>query len=423
MKTELLNILSTLRKTKILENYAWTSVVNVLSPLIGFVVYPIVIRRLGLESYGLYIFILNVMAYAVQIISFGLDTPVSKEIVDAAGDKTRESRTVSSVLFIKSALTVFSILILSVFILIFIDSDHEKLLYFWAFPVLLTEIFNMQWYFQGINKLRVVSIINILLRILLIPLAFFLVCSPEDNIIYMILTSTLGFIGGLAMILIMVLHEHIRLTLPHKSELRHTIKIALPFFSNYFIAQLKTSSLTVLIGTLIGMNQVAVFDLGNKIVIAFRSFTQSINKVIFPYVLSKADSKHIKQVLRYESIISVMVISAIIALGYPIVIIIGGSEMALSYPIAILLSSTIFVYLIVDVFVNFVFVPGNKYYYVTFNQLVSLTSSLISFISLFYLMDYILPNYTVISAALSVALSGLAEVMFCRHMAKKIYQH
>ena len=87
------------------------SALNIVSALVGFLIYPYVIRVLGAEQYGLYAFLLAVAMYFQDIIDFGFDSPCTKRVALDSDDKDKLSQIVSTVFFCKLLLIVLSVAI------------------------------------------------------------------------------------------------------------------------------------------------------------------------------------------------------------------------------------------------------------------------------------------------------------------------
>jgi PST family polysaccharide transporter len=84
-----------------------------------------------------------------------------------------------------------------------------------------------------------------------------------------------------------------------------------------------------------------------------------------------------------------------------------------AYPILIILSFTIIGWLVVDSYMNFVFIPQKKYYYVTQNKLVALISFII-----IGLPATLLTN-SMYALIISLTLSSFCEVIYCRYLILK----
>jgi PST family polysaccharide transporter len=100
-------------------------------------------------------------------------------------------------------------------------------------------------------------------------------------------------------------------------------------------------------------------------------------------------------------------------LGKYVVLFLGGQSMMPSYHLTLLLSVTILTWLVVGCYINFIFVPQNKYYYITYNQFVAfIVYILVSLIGAIIYKDiYVIVIATVIS--------GLSEVVYCKYVINK----
>ena len=78
---------------KVLENYFFMTALQIISSLFGILIYPYIIRVIGAESYGLYVFALSVASYFIGFISFGFTFPAVKGIIENK-DKLQEKNNI-----------------------------------------------------------------------------------------------------------------------------------------------------------------------------------------------------------------------------------------------------------------------------------------------------------------------------------------
>ena len=90
------------------------------------------------------------------------------------------------------------------------------------------------------------------------------------------------------------------------------------------------------------------------------------------------------------------------------------SAMMEAVPIAMILSVTIYSWLVTGAFLNFVFIPNNKYYYITRNQIVALISCL-AFIGIGLWIEH-----SMLCLAAAISLSGLVEIVYCRIVSQRM---
>ena len=163
-----------------------------------------------------------------------------------------------------------------------------------------------------------------------------------------------------------------------------------------------------------GVGEVAVYDLAEKIITIPRYFTQNINSALFPEVVANATPDRVKRILRYERRIGTGLALVIALLSYPAVLLLGGQQMLGAVWITVLLSTTIYTWLVAGAYINFVFIPANRYYLITLNQIVALVSCVLTAA----LGLLVWKDITVVAFGLMV--SGFVEVLFCRYLTNRI---
>lgn len=402
-----------LKETKVLENYSFMTVLQIFNALISLVIYPYVIRKVGVEAYGVYVFALAIVSYFQILIDFGFDSPSAKIVVDNRQDKEKQSFILSAVftakhLLLLPALAVFGIMLFA------IDNIYNHLaLYLAIFLQVYANILFPSWYFQGMKNMRVVTIIQIVCRLLTIPLIFILIRTPTDITVYALIVNGGILLGGITAS-ILLWHNGLKIKFISINETIPFFKDATPFFLTGLAGKLKEGLLTTIVGLVFGMRDVAIYDLAQKIVSIPRMFTQNINKALFPEILSNPLPERVKKVMRYERLIGVVASILIALLGYPAVILLGGKDMIAAFPLAVVLSLTIYSWLVVGGYLNFVFIPQKKYYYITQNQLVAMLSSLL------FCGIGLLLKQDILLVAIALTISGFMEILYCRFQTKKL---
>ena len=388
------------------------SALNIVSALVGFFIYPYVIRVLGAEQYGLYAFLLAIAMYFQDLIDFGFDSPCTKRVALCADDKHELSRTVSVVLFCKLALIALSAAIAAPIILAIPILRDNLWLFIVIFIQNLYKTFYPQWYYLGTKNMKFSSILQAVIRISQIPLILIFVKDTGDLMVYALIVSGTMFVGSLVGGA-NVLMEGIRIVGVSFSQMKEYYKEATPFFVTTISGRIKEKTLTAIIGACFGMRDVAIYDLANKIIQIPKLLLNSINAALFPEVVAKATTERVNKILKYERLISLATILSIVIFGYPATLILGGRDMIAAYPVALILSFTIYFMLITGAYLQFVFVARGGYRYVAWNQVIALATCMV-FCGVGML---IWPS--VWSVALSLTLSTAGEVIYCRIITKR----
>jgi PST family polysaccharide transporter len=170
---------------------------------------------------------------------------------------------------------------------------------------------------------------------------------------------------------------------------------------------LKEQGIIWLVGGFLGMADVAVYDLANKIVTLPRIVLMKMNDALFPKIAVRSSAREIRRIMWAETVLSLLAILTIAAIGKWLVLWLGHGELPAAYPVSIILSLTILFWMLGTSFINFVFVPTNNYYLVTLNQAVSLVTCM----GAATIWLTFAPSVYGIAAALAFA--GFCEVLFC----------
>lgn len=177
---------------------------------------------------------------------------------------------------------------------------------------------------------------------------------------------------------------------------------------------LKEQIITIIIGSFFNMTEVAYYDLANKIISVPRTLVMSINGALFPKMVNEYKNiKLVRKIIKYEFLIGLLLMLCVILFGKIAINLLGGAQMLESYDLSVILSVTILSWLVVSAYVNFIFIPNNKFYFVSINQF----SALITFI-LFSIIGFLFwKNIYVLVFAL--AGSAIFEILNCIYLTHK----
>ena len=398
---------------KVVENYFFMTALQIISSAFGVLIYPYLIRVLGAESYGLYVFAIATASYFVGIVSFGFSFPGVKAIAQNKDNLQIKSAVVSSVFTSKILLGIVSLVIfIGLLLTVPLLKDHKGL-FLIVYAQILSEIFFPIWYFQGVQKMKIVTYFQLAFRILSLPFIFILVRSTDDLLQYAFIATLSVVLPAIALYVYLIRRENLTIKLQPISKLKTYFKEATPFFWSSTAGTIKQESVTIIIGAFFGMKDVALYDLANKLIMLPRMLTMSINTALFPKVIEDIKTETIKKIEKYETMIGLAVVLFVVVFGYWIIWLLGGKEMTGAYPLAIVLSFTVLTWLVVGCYINFVFVPQNKYYFVTNNQIVALISFVVICIPALFLTSGIM------AVVVALTLSGFSEIAYSKYLIRK----
>ncbi|MEA4981652.1 MAG: oligosaccharide flippase family protein [Paludibacter sp.] len=398
---------------KVVENYFFMTILQVLNSFFYLLIYPYLIRTLGLQSYGAYVFALSIVMYFITIVNFGFDVTGLKAIVDNADDKVKKAEVLSSVLTAKIYLETGCLILFSIIVFSIPQLRENSLLLYICFAQTIAYTLLPQWYFQGLQRMRVLTFVQLISKLLTLPFIFILIKTPADLNLFAVITSLGVIFSALTITFIIIIKDDLRMRWQPFKAITVWFKETLPFFLSNSMGSFKEQSIVVLAGALLGMQEVAVYDLANKIILVPRVMLMSINGALYPKISLNNTAKIVKRILKIETLIGILTIILIILFGKYVVIFMGGIQLVKAYPVSIILSVTVLSWLVVGAYHFFVFIPRNMYYVITKNQLIAFASTII-----YLLLGFIfIKNIYVL--AIAIALSGITEIIYSQFVTSK----
>ena len=401
------------RHKKVVENYFFMTVLQIINSLFYVLIYPYLIRTLGAESYGLYIYALSIVTYFIFIINFGFDLPATKVVAQEKDNTTAISNVLSCIFTAKIYLLFVSVLIFSILLITIPFLKEHYLLFVIVFGQTINFALFPTFYYQGIQKMKTATIIQVIFKLLSLPFIFVMVKSSSDLSVFAIISTSTMIIGGLVAILMVVFVDKLYIRWVSFSELRKWFKEAFPFFLSNSVGTLKEQGIPIIVGAFFGMRDVAIYDLANKLIIIPRTVLMSLNAALFPKIVIENNKATIQKIIKYEFLIGLSVIGLIVAFGYWVILFLGGESMTDAYPLAIVLSVTVLSWLVVGAIISFLFIPNHKYYLVTINQIIALAA-----VAVFILLGFSI-KISIFVLAGSLAFSAIVEIIFCLYQTKK----
>lgn len=399
---------------KIAENYFFMTLLLVLNSFFGLLIYPYLIRTLGAESYGVYIFASTVVNYFICFIGFGFDMYGVRLIAENPFSIKKKSNVLSIIFTTKLYLEIVSIILAVLVSFVFPILRTYFWVYIVCFANTLLNIFFPTWYFQGVQKMRVVSYIQLIFKLLSLPFIFIFIKKPDDILLFAIIMTASSLLGALYAFIHLLVFEKLKISLvPIKHTLVY-IKESQYFFYTNFLNMMKIQTINLIIGTRYSMTDLALYDLANRIVSIPLMLITNINSALFPKVVSNFNVPLIKKILMTERIIGILAVLTVVVFGKIAIQILGGETMEGSYWIAVILSFTIFAFLQTSCYIGLILIPNRKDSYV-------LKDLILSFTTLFTLIVLgMLLSKNILVLPLAFSLAALAELLYLRNVSKKI---
>lgn len=285
-------------KNKTFKNFIALGFVQVANSLVPLLIYPYLIRIVGIEKFGIITIANNILFYFLVLTDFGFNLSAPKYISQNNYSNVLISRKFSVVIVTKFLLFLISILFM-LFLFFFNDSFRKEIrLYTFGLSYILAHVLMMFWFFQGVQQMFYITLSNLISKCIYICSILVFINSTSDYQYIIGLQGISNLIGSFYGIYLIFKLYKIKIFVPSLLQ----IKQELYSNYNYFISHSSTiiinnSSLLIVSWLITDNTQINYFAVCEKIVFGFLILYNVFTQVTYPVLCQY--SKNNEQYLAY----------------------------------------------------------------------------------------------------------------------------
>ena len=252
---------------------------------------------MGAEGIGIYSYTYSIVSYFILFGGLGIALYGKREIAYVQEKKEERKRIFYELVFFRAITLVIGIAIYSIF---FVNSEPYGVYYkIWLIELIAT-MFDISWFFQGLEEFKRTVVRNIMVRLASVTLIFVLVKEPSDLSKYFMIYSVADLIGNLSLWL--YLPKYFKgIKINHINIFKHSYAIVM-----LFIPQIASTIYNMLDKTMIGTilvdkTEVGYYEQGQKVIRILLTIVTSLGIVMIPRMAStfaSGDTKKLNEYMR-----------------------------------------------------------------------------------------------------------------------------
>ncbi|EMF0715995.1 flippase [Citrobacter freundii] len=286
-------------KSTILKNAFYLLLVQGGGYILPLITFPYLVRTLGPTTFGILGFSQAAIQYVILVTEYGFNWTATQQIARKSEDKIYVTNIFWSVIFAKLILFVLSSIIV-VLVFICVQSLQQYLLVVLAFvPMVLGNVLYPVWFFQGIEKMKMITICTLSSRFFIIPLTFILVQSPDDVWVAAIIQSCVFILSAILSLILIHRMKYVGRIQFNMSDIKERLFDSWHVFISNSAINLYTTSTVVILGIVGNATAVGYFNAANTIRISAQGLLNPIIQAVYPRVSSLIDKD-------YESAVKVI---------------------------------------------------------------------------------------------------------------------
>ena len=177
-----------------------------LNYLLPLCVWPYLMVVLGVEQFGVIGFASALMQFLIIVVDYGFNITATKAITLA---QSKADRTKIFYATMAAKLVLLSMVAIIVYVVCSLPkfAIYRSACYI-MFGMVIGNVFTMQWLYQGLKKIRVVTIVHAICRLLILPLTFVVVKQP-DHILLAATILSVAYLAPAIVMIVITLHKRL----------------------------------------------------------------------------------------------------------------------------------------------------------------------------------------------------------------------
>lgn len=290
----------------LVTNFSYLALFQIFVMISPLITYPYLIRIIGLELNGVVVFAQSISTYLSLIINFGFNIYGVRQVA-IYRDNQFELNKIISVIY-TNKLIIWFLLFLGWLLLIskltFFSQYYWA--YFFSFFITINELLFPVWLFQGLERMKYITIINVTVRLLFVLLIFFIIKNKTDFYIVPLLNAIGALIAGLLSFWIVFVKLGFRYRIPSRLAMVIYVKEGFPLFVSFISIQIYANINKLLVGGFLGMADVSIYDFCEKIISLVRMPVSIIQQTIFPKVSREKNISFVNKVMKIVLLLNML---------------------------------------------------------------------------------------------------------------------
>ncbi len=320
-------------KKTLLENFLSLGALQIVSYALPLINLPYLSRVLGVEKFGLVFFAFAFMQYFIILTDYGFCLSATREVAVNRHNQNNLSNIFNSVNTSKILLLLISFLVLLICLIFVPKLQQNWLVFLLSFLMVVGNAIYPVWFFQGMERMKYITFLNILAKTIFVVLIFVFVKKESDYIIVPLFNS-LGFlVSGLIGFIFAVRNFNLKLYIPKWNSIIRQFKYSSEFFISRVSVSAFNNTNSFCLGLISSNIMVGFYVAAEKIYIAINGLQAPINQALYPFIAKNKDLKLFKKIYSIAVILNILICSVMFIFAKEFITLFYGVNMVNAYKV------------------------------------------------------------------------------------------
>lgn len=285
-------------RRKILNNFISLSSIQIANYIFPFLSLPYLVKVIGVEKFGLIAFAQAVITYFQAFSMYGFDLFGARAIA-ISRDHSEAKRVFWAIMFARFLLFFISAIVFMSLFFIVPNFRAEWIVFLGSFLFIFGDILFPVWFFQGVQKMFNISLLNLAAKVIYTACIFMFIKSADKYYLVALFYSASQLLIGILAICIIIFRYKFYIIRVRKKEVFAVLGQAKYLFLSSVSINFYLKLPAVMLGFISGNASVAYYSAAEKIYYALRRIQQSFTQALFPHVSKLASESNAGDVFKF----------------------------------------------------------------------------------------------------------------------------
>ena len=281
----------------VMSNFIYLTLLKGISFLFPLITLPYLAKILGPDKFGAIAYATSIIVIIETITDWGFNYTATRDIAVKRDDLNYVSDIYCQVFYARILLMIISFIGLWLLIRLIPDFRSNEKLILYTFLYIPGNILFPQWLFQAFERMRYITILSILAKIVFTALIFVIITKSSDYIYEPVLNAGGFLISGLIAQYIIFKKFKLNIRRPKFKEIIIKIKGSTNMFISLILPNLYTNFSVIILKTYCGDLATGIYNGGQKFQGIVEQLTQILSRAFFPFLARHKEKHHVYVVI------------------------------------------------------------------------------------------------------------------------------
>lgn len=268
-----------IRLSNIRKNFAYSVSYQILIIILPLITSPYVSRVLGASGLGAYAYTNSISSFVAMFGLLGISNHGSRTVAALGNNKKKRSEAFWNIWTIQALFTIITLIAYIIYVIFFCKTEYQTL-FFVEIMVILSTLFDISWFFFGIEKFKLTATRSSLMTLLSFILIFILVRDKNDIIWYTTILVTGTLISNI--ILWPCLKSEVNFVKPKIQKILPHLKPAFIMFLPVLGVSIYKRMDKIMLGYMTEVSEVGLYENAEKTITIPMGVIAALGNVMLP---------------------------------------------------------------------------------------------------------------------------------------------